>query len=98
MSIAASSASRSTPSESSSIGVINGGWWRILHSPSTISASFEKACRLSCARALAMAFQTPGVRSWSRLERNCGSSASMSRCAYQTSSIDIPANSRIVSL
>ena len=56
--IASSTASGSTPPANSSTGMISGGWWQILHSPSTTSASFANAWRLSCARALAIAFQT----------------------------------------
>jgi hypothetical protein len=46
---------------------------------------------------LAIARHTAGVRFGSSNAWNSGSSASMSRCAYQTSSIDWFANLRIVS-
>ena len=66
-------------------------------SPSPTSQSFENACRLSWARALLIARQTLGVRSWSRRDWNLGISVSMSRRAYQTSSVGIRANSRMAS-
>ena len=85
------------PSTKCSIGTMRGGSCTILGSPSTRIASLSNASRLSCARALAIARHTLGVFFGSSNAWNSGRSASMSRCAYQTSSIDMPANPRIAS-
>ncbi len=92
---------------SSRSGITIGGWLTIRYSPSTLSASFESACRLSRVRALAavararfspfsasfFVFPFP-VRAWSLM---AAISSCSDRRAYQMSITPIAANPAIAS-